>query len=187
MKKFLKVCLLLGAIFIAGIARRGEAGASIMHIENIDGFTVAGVMVRTNNARETGPGGEIPKLWARAMQQGLLERVPNRADKDIVVVNSDYASDEHGDYDYTLGVRVTSAEKLPAGFVVKHVQPGRYAVLQSEQGPPSQVVPSLWQKIWEMTPEELGGQRTYKTDFEVYPAVADPQNVRMEVHLGLKP
>jgi predicted transcriptional regulator YdeE len=188
MRKAVSISLLLaGAILIASLARRGEAGASNVRTEDTDGFTVVGIVVRTNNARETGAEGEIPKLWARAMQQGLLDQIPNRADKNMMVVNSDYASDEHGDYDYTLGVRVTSAEPVPVGFVVKRIQPGRYAVLRSEQGPPSQVVPRLWQKIWKMTPEELGGRRAYQTDFEVYAPPADPQNIEMEVHLGLKP
>ena len=121
------------------------------------------------------------------MKDGIFDRIPDRADKNIVVVNSDYASDEHGEYDYTLGVRVTRADRAPEGFVAKIIVPGEYAVIRSQAGPPSQVVPALWQRIWKMTPDQLGGHRAYKTDFEVYPPGSDPQNVQMEVHLGLKP
>jgi predicted transcriptional regulator YdeE len=116
-----------------------------------------------------------------------LKSIKGRADENIVVVNSDYASDENGEYDYTLGVHVHSADEIPKGFVAKSIEPGNYAVVQSEKGPPSQVVPAVWKRIWRMTPDALGGQRAYRTDFEVYPPSTDPQSVQIEVHLGLRP
>jgi predicted transcriptional regulator YdeE len=164
-----------------------EGRAPGIRHERQDTFTVVGIRVRTTNAREAGPDGEIPKLWGRAMQNGILDRIPDRADKNIIVVNSDYATDEHGEYDYTLGVRVTRADTLPEGFVAKVIVPGEYAIVRSGQGPPAQVVPAVWQRIWKMTPDQLGGHRAYKTDFEVYPQGGDPQNIQMEVYLGLRP
>ncbi len=186
MKVYRVITLLAWAWALSQILGQGEAGPSGVQIETCAGFSVVGITVRTNNSRETGPGGEIPKLWQRAMQPGLLSQIAGRADENIVVVNSDYASDEHGDYDYTLGVRVTDANTVPSGFTAKEVRPGRYAVLHSQQGAPWQVVPALWKQIWTMTPADLGGNRAYQTDFEIYPPGADPQNIRMEVHLGLK-
>jgi predicted transcriptional regulator YdeE len=149
-------------------------------------FTVVGVTVRTNNAKEAGGQGEIPQLWQDAMQNGTLEQIPNKVGDGLVVVYSDYASDHTGDYNYTLGYRVSSVGTLPAGMVAKTIQAGKYAVLTSEQGPPQEVIPALWQRINSMTPQQLGGTRAYQTDFETYADITDFNNMQMTAHLGLK-
>jgi len=151
-----------------------------------DGFTVVGLTVRTNNAAEKGGQGKIPDLWQGAINSGQLQQIPNQAGDGFVVVYSDYASDNTGDYNYTLGVRVSSADKVPAGFVVRKIQAGRYAVIQSETGPPQEVIPALWQHINAMTPQQLGGARAYQTDFETYPNITDWGSVQVTAHIGLK-
>jgi predicted transcriptional regulator YdeE len=149
-------------------------------------FIVVGVTVRTNNAAEASQQGKIPQMWEGVMQNGTLEQIPNRNGDALVVVYSDYASDNTGDYNYTLGYKVTSAEKIPAGMVAKTIEAGKYAVLDSDQGPPQQVIPALWQRINSMTPQQLGGTRAYQTDFETYADVTDWSNMHMTVHIGLK-
>lgn len=151
-----------------------------------DGFTVVGLTVRTTNEQEAGGQGKIPQLWESAMEGDKLDQVPNRVNDDLVVVYSDYASDATGEYNYTLGVRVSSADKVPDGFVVRRIQAGKYAVIPSEQGPPQVVIPALWTKINQMTPQQLGGARAFQTDFETYPDITDWGNVRMTAHIGLK-
>ncbi|HEX4065343.1 MAG TPA: GyrI-like domain-containing protein [Acidobacteriaceae bacterium] len=151
-----------------------------------DSFTVVGLTVRTNNAAEMGGQGKIPELWQGAMNGGQLQQIPNQAGDGFVVVYSDYASDNTGDYNYTLGVRVSSADKVPAGFVVRKIQAGKYAVIQSETGPPEQVIPALWQHINALTPQQLGGTRAYQTDFETYPNITDWGSVQITAHIGLK-
>lgn len=69
------------------------------------------------------------------LKDEIFNRIPDRADQNIVVVNSDYASNEHGEYDYTLGVRVTRANRAPEGFVAKIIVPGEYAIIRSQAGP----------------------------------------------------
>src|SRR5256885_13557204 len=81
------------------------------------GFLVAGIAVRTSNAKEMSADGIIGKQWARLMQEDLLAKIPNRADASIVAVYSDYASDKDGDYTYLLGARVTSDAGVPSGMV----------------------------------------------------------------------
>jgi predicted transcriptional regulator YdeE len=89
-----------------------------------DSFTVVGLTVRTTNDKEAGGQGAIPQLWQSVMQDDKLSQVPNRISDDLVVVYSDYASDSTGEYNYTLGVRVSAADKVPAGFVVRKVGAG---------------------------------------------------------------
>jgi predicted transcriptional regulator YdeE len=155
-------------------------------IEDRNAFIVVGITVRTNNAKEAGGQGSIPQLWQDAMQNNTLDAVPNKADDSLIVVYSDYATDNTGDYNYTLGYRVTSADKIPAGMVSKTVHAGKYAVLTSEQGAPQQVVPALWQRINTMTPQQLGGARAYESDFETYGNIVDWGNMQMTAHIGLK-
>lgn len=150
-------------------------------------FPVIGIAVRTNNAREMTPEGVIGKQWARFMQEGLLGKIPNRADENIVALITDYASDKDGDYTQVIGARVTKADQVPAGMVAKQVPAGRYAVFTSEKGPVAQVVMGTWQRIWATPKTAPGGDRAYKTDFEVYDQrTRDPQAAVMDVYVGIR-
>lgn len=157
--------------------------------ESIDTpFYVAGWQVRTNNADEMTGQGKIGPLWQRTFQQNLVARIPNRAGDALIVVYSNYASDEKGDYDYLLGARVSSIENLPPGMTWKRVEPGAYAVILTEKGQMPGVLQAAWARIWKMSPGELGGKRAFATDYEVYDQrSADVQNARIEIHIGLAP
>ncbi|MGA8529359.1 MAG: GyrI-like domain-containing protein [Acidobacteriaceae bacterium] len=162
------------------------AAAPAVQNQQQDTFTVVGLTVRTTNDREAGGQGMIPQLWQSVMEGDKLSQVPNRVNDDLVVVYSDYASDSTGEYNYTLGVRVSSADKVADGFVARRIQAGKYAVIHSDQGPPQEVIPALWQKISAMTPQQLGGARAYRTDFETYPDITDWGSIQMTAHIGLK-
>src|SRR5580692_342028 len=133
-----------------------------------EGFTVVGIAVRTSNAEQMTPERPIGKQWERLFKEGVLAAIPNKADGNIVAVYSEYASDKDGEYNYLLGARVTKVENLPAGMIAKNVPAGRYAVFTSERGPVQKVVVEMWRRVWETPKSALGGDRTYKTDFELY-------------------
>jgi predicted transcriptional regulator YdeE len=158
--------------------------ASAPKIENQDSFTIVGVTARTKAADEAGGQGKIPGLWQNAMASGQLEQIPNRVGDGLVVVYSNFTPE--GDYDYTLGVRVSSADKIPDGMVKQTIAAGKYAVFQSEQGPPQEIIPALWKHIMSLSPQELGGERAHQTDFETYPPITDPSTMQMSAHIGLK-
>ncbi len=163
----------------------GAAAASIApKIEDQASFIVVGITVRTNNAAEQGQQGKIPALWQGAMQNGTLDQIPNKVGDSLVVVYSDYASDHNGDYNYTLGYKVTAVDKIPDGMVARTIPAGKYAVFTSEQGAPQDVIPALWQHINSLSPQQL--DRAYKADFETYPDLTDWNNMRMTAHIGLK-
>ncbi len=133
-----------------------------------DGFTMVGISVRTNNAEQMTPERPIGKQWERLFREGVLAAIPNKADGNIVALYTEYASDKDGDYTYVLGARVTKVESVPAGMVAKNVPAGRYAVFTSERGPVQTIVVEMWRRVWETPKSALGGDRTYKADFEVY-------------------
>jgi predicted transcriptional regulator YdeE len=155
-------------------------------VEQQDGFTMVGISVRTSNAKER-VDSQIGKQWGRLMGDNLLAAIPNKADHNIVAVYTKYASDKNGEYTYVLGARVNKADEVPAGMVVQQVLPGRYAVFTSERGPVQQVVVATWKHIWEIPKDAPGGDRAYKTDFELYDQRAqNPADAVMEVHIGIR-
>lgn len=170
----------------AGGQTEGQAKPSPVTAETQPGFTVVGVSVRTTNQKEAGGNGLIPQLWQRVMQNGLVENVPHRADNNLTVVYTNYAGDQNGEYTYVLGVRVSAVDKVPDGMMTVNVPAGKYAVVDSDTGPLPDVMPKLWQRVWSMPATELGGERAFKADFEVYPEGFDWQNAQIAVHLGLK-
>lgn len=155
-------------------------------VEQQEGFTMVGISVRTSNAKERQES-QIGKQWGRLMQENLLATIPQRADHHTIAVYTDYASDANGEYTFVLGARVNQADAVPAGMVVKRVMPGRYAVFTSERGPVQQVVVGTWMRIWNTPRTAPGGERAYKTDFELYDERAqNPAETVMEIHIGIR-
>ena len=156
-------------------------------IADESGFTVIGIEARTSNAKEMTAAGVIGKQWARFMKENLAAQIQNKSDSAILTVYTDYASDKDGEYTFILGSRVTSTTEVPKGMIASKVQSGRYAIFISEQGPVAKVVSETWQKIWSIPKSSPGGDRAYKTDYEVYDQrAANPENAQVEVHIGVK-
>jgi predicted transcriptional regulator YdeE len=177
---------LLFASSLPGVFAASDQGATLkaQNIE-LDGFSVIGTEVRTNN---TEAGKVIPRQWDRFFKEGLSARIPNRTDSNIVVVYSNYASDHRGDFDYLIGARVQDGSKPPTGMTLKVVPKARYAVLTTAQGPVGKVVSEAWQKIWTLEDSGgLAGRRTYKADFEVYDQRSrDPNNSQVDIYIGVE-
>jgi predicted transcriptional regulator YdeE len=133
-----------------------------------EGFTVVGIAVRTSNAEQMTDARPIGKQWERFFKEGVLAAIPNKADGNILALYTEYASDKDGEYTYVLGARVTIVESVPDGMVAKNIPAGRYAVFTSERGPVQKVIVEMWRRVWATPKSELGGDRTYKADFEVY-------------------
>jgi predicted transcriptional regulator YdeE len=150
-------------------------------------FTVVGIAVRTSNAEQMTPERPIGKQWERLFKEGVLAAIPNKADGNIVALYTEYASDEDGEYTYVLGARVTKVESVPAGMVAKKVPAGRYAVFTSERGPAQTVVVGMWRRVWETPKSALGGDRTYKADFEVYDQRAqNPADSVVDLYIAVR-
>lgn len=185
---FVTFVLGLAVMLSLGIPKPAMAQStpSTVRTETQPGFSVVGISVPTTREKEAGGNGEIPQLWQRVMQQGLLENVPHRTDNNLTVVYTDYSNDANGEYTYLLGVRVSGVDKVPDGMVVVNVPAGKYAVVPSDTGSLPEVLPKVWGRISTMSATELGGQRAFKADFEVYPENFDWQNAQIDVYVGLE-
>jgi predicted transcriptional regulator YdeE len=60
------------------------------------------------------------------------------------------------------------ADDLPADLAVRTVPAARYLVLTSERGPVVPAVQAAWQHIWSSSPDQLGAERSFVADFEVF-------------------
>jgi predicted transcriptional regulator YdeE len=180
--------LITAILFSAATAAiSGEPAKMEAKVTQNAGFSVIGISARTSNATEMTTEGVIGKQWARLMQENLLSKIPNKADKNIIALYTDYASDKNGEYTYVLGAKVDSDTEIPAGMVMKKIPAGRYAIFTSDKGPAPKVVPELWMRINSLPSSAPGGNRVYGTDFEVYDErAADPQNIQMDVYVGIK-
>ena len=184
--RYRMVPIILFACFCMCVAQSGDSAMNPKVVTKPE-FTVIGIAARTSNAKEMTADGVIGKQWARLMQEGLLAKIPNKADGAIVAVYTDYASDHNGEYTYVLGARVTSDAEAPAGMVAKKIPAGRYAVFTSEKGPAAKVVPQIWMKINSLPKNSVGSDRTYVADYEIYDQRAiDPQNMVMDVYVGIR-
>lgn len=152
-----------------------------------DGFTMVGIAVRTSNAEQMTPERPIGKQWERLFKESVLAAIPNKADANIVALYTEYASDKDGEYTYVLGARVTKVESVPAGMVAKNVPAGRYALFTSERGAVQKVVVDMWQKVWATPKSALGGDRTYKSDYEVYDQRAqNPADAVVDLYVAVR-
>ena len=151
------------------------------------GFRVVGIAVRTSNAKEMTADGVIGRQWGRLMAESSLAKIPNKVDKAIVAVYTDYDSDHNGEYTFVLGARVSSDAAAPAGMVAKKIPAGRYAVFTTDKGRAAKVVPEAWMRINSLPKSAVGGDRVYGADFEIYDERAsDPQNSQVDVYVGIR-
>jgi predicted transcriptional regulator YdeE len=158
-----------------------------MKAVEISEFYVVGIAARTSNQREMSGQGVIARQWDRLFREKILETISNRADFNTYAVYSDYVGDHTGEYTFLLGAKVKNASQIPEGMIAKRVPAGRYAVVTSEQAPVVEAVVGAWKKVWSSSPQQLGGERAYHTDFEVYDERAsDPQNAQVDIYIGLK-
>jgi len=121
--------------------------SSISHTTLHEPLIIAGFQVRTTNAAELSGEGKIGLLWHRFFAENLLEQIPHQTGNSLYAVYSNYASDEYGEYDFLVGTQVTSADNLPPGVTIAAIATGRYAVVSTEKGPVTEMVPGTWKEI----------------------------------------
>ncbi len=150
---------------------------------------LVGVSARTNNRNEMDAhSAKIGVTAGYYWQNNIASRIPNRVKPGVTfAIYTEYESDEKGDYTYFIGEIVTSIENVPEDLCTVTIPPGKYMRFTTESGQIPQVVISAWQQIWNMPRTELGGERTFLADFEVYDDRAiDPNSASLDIYIGIK-
>ncbi|MFZ4116108.1 MAG: GyrI-like domain-containing protein [Chthoniobacterales bacterium] len=148
-----------------------------------------GITARTNNAHEATPAkAKISPTLERYFQDQIPQKITHRKNPGVTYsVFTAYESDATGDYTYFLGEAVTTFQDAPTDLEQLTIPEQTYAKFTTNSGPMPQVCIAAWQEVWKMTPETLGGQRSYFADFEIYDDRAlDPKNTVLDIYIGIK-
>lgn len=152
---------------------------------------LVGITARTNNTLifETDPSTNIIAATVQKyFYNALAEKIRDRKKPGTTYcVYTNYDSDVNGDYTYFIGEEVTSFENVDKEFEIVTVNAQDYVKFTNEPGPMPNVCIDMWKHIWMMNPSELGGERAYIADFEVYDErSSDHNNVTLDIYIGIK-
>lgn len=147
-----------------------------------------GVQVRTHYQNELNPlTSQIGQCVQRYWQQGIANMIPHRVNPGrLFAAYTDYESDQAGGYTYFLGEEVSVLDLVPEGLSSLVIPAGTYTRFTTEPGPLPHVILDAWYNIWQMTIEELGGNRCFHTDFEIYDErTTNPMAAVIDVYVGV--
>lgn len=150
---------------------------------------LVGICVRTSNEKELDKmKGNIFPCVRDYFHQGLAEKILNRKKPGTTFcAYTDYEKDHTGEYTYFIGEEVSLFNsELPEGFQKLIIPKQHYAKFTTGPAPMPDVIANAWKEIWEISPKQLGGDRSYKTDFEIYDErAADHQNIVLDLYVGI--
>jgi predicted transcriptional regulator YdeE len=150
---------------------------------------LVGITARTSNSGEMNPdtakiGATMQRFFTTGMQAQIMER---KNPGTVFAVYTNYESDEHGQYTYFLGEEVDDFENIQQGFETLTIPAGNYVKFTSTPGKMPAVCIDMWQNIWKMNAADLGGQRTYIADFEVYDERSqNPEQAILDIYIGIR-
>ncbi len=152
-----------------------------MQQEQMEGFYVTGITVRTNNTSGAAAK-DIPALWQRFFEEQISDRIPHKLDGALYCVYTDYEGDYTGDYTTLLGCRTGSLADIPEGMTGLKIAAGCYTCFEAKGKMADNFVFRKWEAIWQ---SDLA--RAYTTDFEVYDQRSqDPENALVPIYIALK-
>lgn len=151
---------------------------------------LVGICVRTSNEQELDKmKGNIFPCVQKYFHQGLAEKISNRKRPGTTFcAYTGYETDHNGEYIYFIGEEVSSFnDLLLEGFQHLVIPKQTYAKFTTKPASMPDVIVNAWKEIWEMSPKQLGGHRSYKTDFEIYDERAvDHQNIVLDLYIGIE-
>lgn len=151
---------------------------------------LVGIYVRTSYHQELDKmKGHVFPCVRRYFHEALFEKIPNRTKPGTTFcAYTDYETDYQGTYTYFIGEEVASFNNsLPEEFHKLTIPKQCYVKFTTDPAPMPDVIVNAWQEIWKMSPRELGGERGYQTDFEIYDERAsDHQKIVLDLYIGIK-
>jgi predicted transcriptional regulator YdeE len=153
---------------------------------------LVGISVRTKTQDEFNPEtAKIGQTFGRFLSQNIGEKIKNRKNPGVLFsVYTNYESNEHGEYTYFIGEEVTHFDDLSMineGLKSLSISAAKYQKFTTESGKLPDVVIQAWMEIWKMSPQDLGGERAYLADFEIYDHRAmNPLGAVVDVYIGVK-
>lgn len=147
-----------------------------------------GIQVRTNNEWELSSSQSRIQECITAYWENLVpQKIKNKLQPDTTLcVYTDYESDFTGQYTFFMGQEVSTFEKLEEGLKTHEIPAQKYVKFTVGPGAMPNIVIDAWKSIWKMSEEELGGKRSYLSDFELYDKrAADIEAAVVEIYIGI--
>lgn len=127
-----------------------------------DGFTIAGISVKTEN-NPFKLMRDIPPLWKRFSAEDIPGSLNGRIGEEVYVAYTEFEGDHTKPYTYVLGCKVEpDAEQTLEGVKTVKVQPGTFQQFTATGSMP-QALGSKWMEIWKMPLA-----RKYQADYEIH-------------------
>ncbi len=146
-----------------------------------EGFNIIGIAIRTTNENQQASK-DIPQLWNKFMEAGILEMIPNKIDTTVYGIYTDYEGDYTKPYTAIIGCKVSNIESIPDGLIVKTIAPTTYTKFTAKGALKDNVVFDKWVAIW-----DLDLDRSYTSDFEVYGEKAmDMNNAEVDIFIAVE-
>ena len=147
----------------------------------ISPFSIIGIAIRTTNENAQSSN-DIPQLWAKFMSEGILEKIPNKIDKAIYCIYTDYEKDHTKPYTTLLGCKVSTLDLIPDGMIGKQFAEGKYTKRIAKGNIMQGIVFNEWLNIW-----KADLQRVYTADFEVYgEKTLNPIDAEVDIFVATK-
>lgn len=160
-------------------------------ITTLTELKLVGITTRTNNAKifEQDPStNEIAATVQKYFHNGLAAKINARQNPGTTFcVYTNYESDVNGDYTYFIGEEVSSFDGIDKEFETLTIPAQNYVKFTNQPGPMPAACVDMWQNIWKMSASNLGGERAYIADFEVYDErSSDHNNVTLDIYIGIR-
>ena len=148
---------------------------------NVKPFKVIGISVRTTNENNMAAT-DIAALWAKFMNENVLDAIPNKVDNTIYSIYTDYESDHTKPYNTILGCKVENLNTIPVGMVGKSFDGGNYIKLSAKGDLMKDLIINKWIEIWQMDLD-----RVFTADFEVFGEKAkNPADAEIDFLIAVK-
>jgi predicted transcriptional regulator YdeE len=152
-----------------------------MQIQKIELFKVIGIKIRTTN-KDGQSAKDIGSLWAKFLSENIADKIPNKIDRSILSIYTNYQGDYTQPYDTILGCKVSSLNEIPKEMIGQEFNGGEYVKYVSKGSLNKGIVYQTWDKIWK---SDLN--RAYTADFEVYGERAqNPENAEVDIFVAVK-
>jgi predicted transcriptional regulator YdeE len=146
-------------------------------VKTLDEFSVVGFPLRTDNSKE---GIEkIDEHWKKFRQEKLLDKIPNKANEEMIGLYTHYEGDGSKPFTLIAGAKVTDLEQVPTDMTARNIPSQKYAVFTAKGKMPQALI-DTWQEI-----SKTDIKRTFLADFEVYDVGYPGFDSEVEIYVGI--
>ncbi|MFI5154860.1 MAG: GyrI-like domain-containing protein [Chitinophagales bacterium] len=142
-------------------------------------FRIMGIAIRTTNQNNQSIK-DIEGLWRRFYQEEILGKIPDKENKDVYCLYTDYEQQADAHYTTIIGCKVSQVKNIPDTFIAKTIPAGHYHLYVSSGRIPESVQ-KTWEWIW-----QSGEKRKFRADFDLYSEKSSgAENQAVETYLSV--